>query len=193
MKEALDNLVKNAVALGATEAAFIPPAELIVDDTIPEYCREPGCPNFGLSASCPPHVEGVEGFRRWKDLAISALVIRIDVPTSVLLSEDRSEIMRLLHEIVAGVERQAVALNYTNSKGFAGGSCKNLFCSEHVECCRVAGKRCRNPELARPSMSGFGINVGKMMESAGWNHSLLDSKNHFAEPMSWVAGLVLIW
>jgi hypothetical protein len=61
--------------------------------------------------------------------------------------------------------------------------------------CRRLSERgkCRHPQHARPSMSGFGINVNALMKTCGWtaNASSRDEKSNF-DSMSWVAGLVLI-
>ena len=99
--------------------------------------------------------------------------------------------MKLLHEIVAAVEQAAVHMGYRNSRGFAGGSCKLLFCPEEADCKVVSGgEDCRYPESARPSMSGFGIDVGKLMRSAGWSGEKADPEADSTP--TWVAGLVLI-
>jgi hypothetical protein len=45
-----------------------------------------------------------------------AIVVRLAVPSSVLLSYERWEIGHLLHELVAGIEQEAKRLGYTGSK-----------------------------------------------------------------------------
>ncbi|MBW2250008.1 MAG: hypothetical protein JRF60_05125 [Deltaproteobacteria bacterium] len=55
------------------------------------------------------------------------------------------------------------------------------------------GGECRNPRYARPSMSGYGINVSKMMQAAGWTmnryNSEADSDTVSTAP---ICGLILI-
>jgi predicted metal-binding protein len=123
-----------------------------------------------------------------------AVALRIVVPSALLFSNERREMMRLLHEITAGIEQAAVKAGYRDSQAFAGGSCKKIFCYDQVDCLVLSENgECRYPQHARPSMSGFGINVSKLMKICGW---LDDTNNNDAEtdadPMSWVAGLVLI-
>ena len=121
-------------------------------------------------------------------------MVRIDVPTAVMFSDERREIMQLLHEIVAGVEDKASAMGHAATRAFAGGSCKNIFCRDHTAC-RVLSKagECRNPRFARPSMSGFGINVSKLMHSAGWSlEKATRAQASDEESMTWVAGLIMI-
>ncbi|MBM9606545.1 DUF2284 domain-containing protein [Desulfopila inferna] len=193
MKNHLQKLIKIATAGGASDACFFGLKELVIDDKLASMCSTPQCRNYGHSASCPPHVEGPEALRRWRDLAESALAIRIDVPVSILRSEERYGVMKMLHEVVASVELTAISLNYPGSRSFAGGSCKHIFCRDHGECLRLSEKGiCRNPLHARPSMSGFGINVGMMMKAAGWEACKPLSEEDGSEEVSWVAGLVLI-
>lgn len=188
------NLIDTASFAGASDVCILPSSSIVVEQRLAEICHQPRCENYGLSLSCPPHVEGPHHFQELQGKTSYAMVIRIDVPSEVLFSSERDEVMRLLHEIVAAVERQAVDIGYNRSKGFAGGSCKRFFCADHSDCRVISGVGgCRNPGSARQSMSGFGINVGKMMAAAGWD----DKKNNtVAAPAetetSWVAGLVMI-
>ena len=190
----LNELIEKAHLAGASDAAVINAGSIVIEDDLANLCREPRCQNYGLSKSCPPHVAGPDSFRTWLKEYRHAVVIKIDVPSEILLSDERDEVMHLLHEIAAGVEQAAVAKGYTEAKAFAGGSCKTLFCGEHPQC-RVVdqGGRCRHPKQARPSMSGFGINVSKLMQAAGWD--LKRVKHEAAEhedSMATVTALVLI-
>jgi predicted metal-binding protein len=85
-------------------------------------------------------------------------------------------------------------MGFTGSRAFAGGSCKNIFCGDQPACRVLAEKGdCRNPRSARPSMSGFGINVTEMMQSAGWPLKPANPGDASdSESMTWVAGLILI-
>jgi len=195
MNEKLEKFVMTAIQMGATNVEFISPADIIVEDNLAKLCNgDPACDNYALSMSCPPHVAVPQQFRAWQQQSLYALVIRMDIPAAIMFSDDRREVMQLLHEIVATVEKKAIQMGYTGSRAFAGGSCKNLSCMDQAAC-RVLAENgdCRNPESARPSMSGFGINVTQLMRSAGW--PLKPARPNDAadsESMTWVAGLVLI-
>ena len=108
-----------------------------------------------------------------------------------IFSDERNEIMVLLHRISAKIEDEAIKRGYPETKAFAGGSCKDLFCKKHDACRVLNGKSCRYPESARPSMSGFGIDVAHLMKISGWKSERADSKADKDET-SWIAGLVLI-
>ncbi len=189
-------LIQLARRSGASEVGIVTSSQVPVEDHLANVCREIRCETYGLSPSCPPHVSGPAGFRELIKKTRHGVVVRIDIPSSVMFSNERRGVMGLLHEIVASVEREAVRMGYTESKAFAGGSCKKIFCGEYHEC-RVLSKQgeCRNPQTARPSMSGFGINVLKLMATAGIpaDKSLTPEQTGYHEAStSWVTGLVMV-
>ena len=100
----------------------------------------------------------------------------------------------MLHQIAADIEKAALKLGFNNAQAYAGGSCKELFCYDHRECCVLSEKsQCRHPEYARPSMSGFGINVAKLFETVGWTMSwVLKNNDSKTTNMGNICGLVLI-
>ena len=190
----LRKLTQLACQLGASDAKTISTTEISVEEDLAKLCREPRCQNYGLSTSCPPYVAGPDGFRKLLKNFKHAVVFKIDVPSEILFSNERREIFQLLHEIAAGIEQSAIEMGLHDSNAYAGGSCKQIFCRDHADCQVLAeGGECRNPLCARPSMSGFGINVLKLKQAVGW----LSNKTHRgADPdtvsMETVCGLVLI-
>ncbi len=165
----LNRLISRATHNGATEVVIVDTKQIVVDDVLADFCLKPGCENYGLSGSCPPHVSGPAGFRKILEGFSQALFFKIDVPLDILYSSDRREIFQLLHDIAASTEHAAHEMGFVRAKAFAGGSCKNIFCGEHPHCQVLFGNgNCRHPDHARPSMSGFGINVTKLVETAGW-------------------------
>ena len=194
MEDATDfeELEQLAMSLGATDVAIRSTTDIEVDEKLVSFCKEPRCPNYGLSPSCPPHVSGPDGFRALLKDRPNVLVIRIVVPSSVLFSDERTEIMAFLHELVAKLERAAIEKGLAKSKAFAGGSCKDLFCFDEVDCNVLSGRgKCRNPDRARHSMSGYGVNVSELIKTCGWK-SNIKAKEPGDDPKSWVAGIVLL-
>lgn len=161
-------LISKALQLGAASAVFIATDSVVVEDALASLCREPQCENFGLSASCPPHVPGPAQFRQWLKDSKGAIFFKIEVPSESLFSEDRREIMGLLHHIASQTEQNAIEQGYVKSRAFAGGSCRKIFCPEQPRCAVLSNEKCRNPSTARPSMSGFGVNVAKLVAASGW-------------------------
>jgi len=190
----LETLVHSAISIGASEASIIASKDILVQDSLANRCIEPKCIYYGLSPSCPPHVAGPLEFRNLQKTHIHAIVLRIIVPSAVLFSDQGKDIMRLLHEIVATVEKEAIEMGYPNSKAFAGGSCKIVFCDDHLECQRLSNNgKCRNPQYARPSMSGHGIHVNDLIKKCGWTLNVDDEKEGSnTNKLSWVVGLVML-
>lgn len=185
-----DALIEIACQSGATAATVIDVGDVVLRDDLAALCNPDQCDHFGQSPSCPPYVGGPEDFRKRFSGFSSAIVIRIDVPTDILLSNQRREVMRLLHEIAAGVEQAAAARGWPDAAALAGGSCRHLFCFDHPDCAVVNGDGdCRHPDGARPSMSGFGIDVTRLMASAGW---ALNRAGAGEAPTAPVVALVLL-
>ena len=190
----MEKLAQQAIEMGASDARVICSGDISVEEDLARYCFEPRCDSYGLAPSCPPHVSGPFGFRALQKTHAYALAVRLDVPRAVLFSEERRQAAQELHKLVARIEQEAIRIGYRDSKAFAGGSCKNIFCYDHADCCVVAENRpCRHPQHARPSMSGFGINVSRLMSTCGWPADIQVRKRRTnPDSLSWLAGLVMI-
>lgn len=191
----LEQLTREAMRFGATSSVIIDSSKIQVQNHLAALCNgEYPCPNYGLAASCPPHVEGPDEFRMWQAQSRYSITVKIELPTAVMFSDERRGVMQLLHQIVAAVEQKAIEAGLVKSKGFAGGSCKDLFCEDQKNCCVVVDNQtCRHIESACPSMSGYGIDVIQLMKTSGWDSSMAD-KSVLPEKstISWVAGLILL-
>lgn len=194
-KQQLKHLTQKAKRLGATSSTLLSSKEIQVKDNLAALCNgEYTCPNYGLAASCPPYVEGPAEFRKWQAQSKYSVIVKIELPTSVMFSDERKGLMRLLHQIVAAVEQKAIETGFGKSKAFAGGSCKDLFCDDQEKCLvLLENKPCRHIESARPSMSGFGIDVTQLMLSSGWSAQKAEKSNSSdSDATSWVAGLIVL-
>jgi predicted metal-binding protein len=193
MAAVIDDLIHHAVSLGASAASAVDPAAIVVEEKLAAFCRNPGCPNYGLSASCPPYVKGPKAFVKFHSLAEGAVVIKLEVPSHVMFGNERQELFQLLHEIVASVEQRAGQLGCSAAYGFAGGCCRGLFCPTEDDCQVLLGQPCRHPDQARPSMSGYGVNVGKLIAAAGWTMERITAQTSPQEVATALAvGLVLV-
>ncbi|HMA68081.1 MAG TPA: DUF2284 domain-containing protein [Desulfosalsimonadaceae bacterium] len=187
-EEQYRELIKKALELGATDAAWISADRIVVEDTLAEKCRQPRCPHYGLAKSCPPHVAGPPALREQLKEFAHAIFFVIERPAEELYSWRRRELFQLLHEVAAGTEHAAVRMGFAAARAYAGGSCKDIFCRNYPDCPALsAAGTCRFPRQARPSMSGFGINVAKLCEAAGWQ-----MKRPATDAVASICGLVLI-
>ena len=165
-------LISQAHDLGVSDARLIPVAAVVIDNKFAGFCKEPGCPGYGRSKSCPPHVMGPDRFRHYIQKFNTLLVFKFDIPWSVLLSEDRIGVNRIVHETAAKLEMAALDMGYENAQGFAGGCCKELFCQDHLKCRKLFEDGiCRHPDQSRESMSGMGVDFKALAREADWEYN----------------------
>lgn len=193
-RERTQKVLAHAATLGTSGASIIAPGQVPVDDKFIEFCKAPQCPGYGSSMSCPPNVKGPDWFREYLKTFEQVLVFKFDVPTRILLSEERHEVTRVIHETASGVELYALANGYGRAKGFAGGSCKQVFCNEYLGCRVLSGTGgCRNPDKARQSMSGMGVDFLELTKLLGWKMEIITRTTDAEEvKMGMMAGMVLM-
>ena len=192
--EILDELVREALKLGASDARIITVESIRVEERLAVMCRTPQCDGYGQSVNCPPYVLKPLGFKELLKRYQYALVFKIDVATQMLLGEDRDIVASRIHKITSSVEQFAIARGYLNSKGLAAGSCKRIFCSKDAGCSVLDENGvCRFPDIARPSMSGLGINFFELSQLLGWQiNNITKDTDPDKVPMGMMAGMVLI-
>ncbi len=189
LPDKLDELIEMAISLGSSAATIVDADKILVENYLANICLETKCPNYGLSPTCPPNVEGPEWLKEYLKKTPYAILLEIETPQDVMYSDKRTEIGKLLHFIVIQIEQAAIDAGFLNSKAFAGGSCKNMLCSDHPYCNVLAGDGvCRNPDLSRPSVSGYGINMNHLLKMSGWSQGSDDVDN----PTSSRYGIVII-
>lgn len=187
----MEKLAAKALELGAVDTRIIPVERIPIEDGIAELCLPPQCDGYGQSAKCPPHGMDPAGFRVLLECYRYALVFKLEAPMELLLSDERDHVTRLLQESAARLERFAVEIGYANSRAFAGGCCKRLFCGDYEGCNVLAnGGECRNPDTARTSMSGLGVNFNRLNRALGWQMERTPAEG--GEPLGMMAGMVLV-
>ena len=189
-----NTLVRHAFTLGVGDARLVASDRIQVEEELARICEDPGCPGYGQGANCPPHVMQPAAFRTLLKRYPEALVFKFDVPTEILLGDERFDVARLVHETAADLERRALACGYAAACGFAAGSCKRIFCAEEKDCQVLTTKRlCRHPNAARPSISGLGVNFFELARAVGWPMQRITRTSDPNEvPMGLMAGIVLL-
>jgi len=191
----LKDIANHTEKAGASSVKIISTKDIHVDHKLADMCRQPRCENYGLSKNCPPHIPGPAYFIKKLTSFEKALFFKIDVPSKVLFSNERIELFQLLHEIASGVEQYAIKSGFINAEAYAGGSCKGLFCRDYPKCNQLSsGGKCRNPLIARPSMSGFGIDVARLAKKAEWQTEwVTHDKKPIDNKTANVYGLILLY
>ncbi len=189
--ESLEALILLAERYGVSAAAIIPARAIWVRPQLAEKCRPPSCAYYGRSLSCPPYVPDPEAFTRQLQDYHQALFFQFDLPVEVLLSPSALAWFRRLHRTAARLEKRAGEKGFEKARALAGGSCKRIFCHRYSDCRALKeGGQCRNPDKARPSMSGLGIDVVKLFEAAGW--TFLKVETDAIQKTAPICGLVLL-
>jgi predicted metal-binding protein len=193
LSEILNQMLELARISGASKAAVVGREDIKAEPSLARLCIEPRCTNYGLSPTCPPHVSGPQGFIDYLEHTPWAVFVKIDMPDLSLHIDEKRELGKMMHEMVAALEKLAQENGYANSRAFAGGSCKNLFCPEHNYCQVLKkGGPCRNPGKARPSLSGYGVNTLKLMKAVGWSQDQGNQDNQAKSVERVICGLVLV-
>lgn len=188
-KDSIDELLELAMDLGSSAATIIDSKNIQIDNQIADLCRETKCPNYRSSPTCPPHVKGPDWLKKYLHKTSQAILIEIEASQELMYSDNRKETSKLLHFIVIEVEQAAHMKGLVQSTSFAGGSCKSIQCSEHADCNVLNGDgKCRHPNLSRPSISGYGINMNHLLNNTGW----VKKSNDSPVPTRSRYGLVLI-
>lgn len=194
VSDALERLKERALLLGASDAGIIPAGEIRVEERLAKMCEEPGCEGYGLTVNCPPHVMKPDVFRRSLKQYRAAIVFKIDVPTQILLTDDRHGVAAVIHGTAAEIEGLAVQAGYEKSRGLAVGSCKPVFCGDYHGCQALSKEGgCRFPLSARPSISGLGVNFFELTKVLGWQINRITKDTDPDEiDMGMMAGMVLV-
>jgi len=174
LPEDLERYRAKATELGAARAIVVRADEIPVDERIVLKCQIPRCFGYGTSVHCPPHTlkpaelrDLLRGYR-W------AVFFTLDVPPEVIVRDkatikEREAAYRKIFDIVGKIESMAFYDGHYLAFGFAAGSCRHTFCSQHESCQAMEGKRCRISLRSRPSMEAVGIDVYKLVAGAGWD------------------------
>lgn len=146
MKKKLQDIVKKAIELGATEAKIIDTDAIVFDSRSFLKCRF-GCDRWGKYWTCPPYLDiSPEKFQEAFSKYSKALIIQTPDP-------------RKGQDVAIKIEKEAM-FSHQFMHAFAMILC--VWCKEcsHPEPCRF-------PLMARPSMDAYGIDIGKTVEPLG--------------------------
>ena len=186
-----------AIELGASDACVIAPSDIPVDERVVLKCQVPRCFGYGVSAHCPPNTLRPAELRSclakcsWAVFFIKEASPDIIVRDKTTIKE-RVAAYQDVFRIVTEVESAAFYDGHYLAFGFAAGSCRYTFCGLEEDCRALSGKKCRFSLRARPSMEAVGIDVYRMVVSAGWDIYPIGSNTRSCDvPRGVLAGIVI--
>ncbi len=147
MEEGYETLIEQSIHLGAIEAKLVPTERIVFDDRSFLKCRF-GCSRWGKYWTCPPNLYlSPEDFMTAFNQYEHSIFMKVSDP-------------KLGQEIAVAIEKEAM-LSHGCTFAFAMAMC--------VQCEECAfPEPCRYPHLARPSMDGYGVDIGKTLEPLGF-------------------------
>lgn len=195
LKTDLERYKTRALTLGASRAAIVKVTEIPVEDRVMLKCRVPRCVGYGSTANCPPNALKPAELREYLKAYSWAVLFAKDVPPENIVSESDfnklTAAYRDIFNIATDIESASFFDGHYLAFGLAAGSCR-AFCGNQ-ECMVLAGKPCRFPKQARPSMESVGIDVFKMVARAGWDIYPIGSCTKASDvPKGTLAGIVIV-
>lgn len=188
-----DTLLKFAREKGVGDVKLISPFEIVIEEKFRLNCEEPKCPGFGQSPSCPPYSILPNEFIEMLKSYSKVLVFKFDVPIGIFETDEKNEVARLIHETSAAIEQKARAFGCLRAKGFAGGSCKIVFCEDYTDCAELKEQgTCRYPDFAKVSLSGLGVNFYLLAKKLGWQMMKDEEGNKIESETAMMVGMVLL-
>jgi len=189
---------EKAIELGATRAKIVHIDEIPVDDRVRMKCQIPLCFGYGVCANCPPHTMPPAELRSLLEKYQSAVFFVKEIPSEVVVRDKATILERIaayqdVYKIVNGVESAAFYDGHYLAFGFGAGSCRHTFCAQQPDCAVMKGSKCRFSLRSRPSMEAVGIDVYKMIASAGWSVYPIGSDAKPDEiPCGVLAGIIIV-
>jgi predicted metal-binding protein len=187
-----------AIEMGATRAKIVPTADIPVDDRVTMKCQIPICFGYGVGANCPPHTIKPAELRALLEKYRWAVFFVQEIPPAVVVRDkatikERVAAYQDVFKIVNGIESAAFYDGHYLAFGFGAGSCRHTFCGLQEDCAVLKGTKCRFSLRSRPSMEAVGIDVYRMICSAGWNIYPIGSDAKPDDiPCGVLAGIVIV-
>jgi predicted metal-binding protein len=154
-----ETLRARALALGASDAALITPAQVVTAEWVRKKCLYGAC-TVGRCLTCPPHSPTPAQTRRLLDEYETILLLRLDVPPAQ--AGDWLAWSRRKARLALDLERELFLGGCFKAFAIAGGR----PCTLAEACGRPQECDCR--ELVRPGPAGCGIDVFSTSTNAGW-------------------------
>ncbi|MFB3813385.1 MAG: DUF2284 domain-containing protein [Terriglobales bacterium] len=199
-----------ALSMGASDAKVIAADRVYVDTRVRAKCSIPKCPEYGISAHCPPHCLDANQIRDLVSAYHLGLLVKLDIDSNIMVgdglgvTDEGGKIVtspaltkllnryRKISDIVTQIESQAFYDGHYLAVAFSAGSCHAAYCN-FKECQVLKGMPCRFPLRARPSMEGSSIDAFRMAAEAGWDVFPVGSDcNPACVPHGTLLGLVLV-
>ncbi len=187
-KKKFEDLRQLALDLGANDSVIIPASEVLVDPRVRLKCIIPKCYISGNCDHCPPHGYSTSEVREMVSGYEWGVFYRVVVKSSIIAAKDITDSISsgvmdnagnafnlgayyiLASTITKLLQKRAMEMGFTSTRGFAAGDCRDIFCHLQPICQELMTKRgCRNSDFSSPSMESSGMDVFTMAARVGWD------------------------
>lgn len=125
-------------------------------------CRQNRCGNYNKSHTCPPNCGSeeycIERVNSYKDAdVIMRTFDDVDITDADLMIRITGEFSDLCREVMVGCRKAGFDV-----MALADGPCR--YCDE---CSFLKGKKCPYPDMQVPSVSGYGVDMGRYIPEIG--------------------------
>ena len=189
---------KRALEMGATRAAVIKASDIPVDERVTNKCQIPRCFGYGTGANCPPNTMKPSELRDVLAKYQWAILFVKEAPSTVIVRDkatikERVAVYQDVYKIVGEIESMAFHDGHYLAFGLGAGSCRHTFCGQAEDCAAMKGEKCRFALRSRPSLEAVGVDVFKMVSTAGWPiYPIGSSITPDEVPFGVLAGVIVI-
>lgn len=163
-----DDLIGLAISLGADKAASVATTNITFSPEFKDLCAQNACGKYNTNWMCPPAIgsieDGIEKVRGFQYGIVVQTITQLEDSFDFEGMQDAA----IRHDKVFRNVIKAIKSNYPNLPFLAlsvGG------CSLCKECTYPENKPCRHPELALSSVEAFGIDVNRLLTTAGLKYN----------------------
>ena len=160
-RSALVNKLKEAASNAGVDIYEIGIEKIVPKRSIRLKCAAPLCEYYGTCKVCPPNIPSIDEFEAaLKEYSQAFVVLYREKFDDIKKYDENHEAELKLSAAVATLEYVATREGYYQALGLQVGGCK--LC----DTCSPPGERCRHPYKARPSPTGFGLDLTEIAMEA---------------------------
>lgn len=156
-----------AIACGAYKANVIRADRIKTDPAFRDICASNACGMYGRCYMCPPDIGDID--RLMAEIGTYDYALVYQTVTELEDSYDFEGMMEAKSRIVPIT--RALRTFFAEELGISDALHLDVGgCGVCETCAKRVGEPCRAPELATPSLEGYGVNVSELARAAGMKY-----------------------
>ena len=161
-----DKMIAEAISLGSFKANIIKAESIETDTVFRDICASNSCGMYGRCYMCPPDVGDIDALMAEVKKYDYALVYQtVSALEDSYDFEGMIEAKKKIVPITQKLRRTFFDMGVSKVLHLGVGGCG--LCET---CAKQTGETCRFPNLAIPSLEGYGVNVSSLAKAAGMKY-----------------------